>query len=106
MNINVRRVSIDNSLDSFINKQQILIVDDEIFNIEALKIYLESNFGIFGVDKICEYAMNGHAALEKVKQNVQSNNGIMCNYHLIFMDQNMPIMDGCDSTLQIRTYLE
>jgi len=31
---------------SLINDQQILIVDDEIFNIEALKMFLESNFGI------------------------------------------------------------
>jgi len=44
-------------------------------------------------------AMNGQAALEKVKQNVESNEGEFCNYHLIFMDQNMPILDGCDSTL-------
>jgi CheY-like chemotaxis protein len=50
--------------------------------------------------------MNGQAALDAVKQNVQSNGGNFCNFYLIFMDQNMPILDGCDSTLQIRDFLE
>ena len=50
--------------------------------------------------------MNGAQALQKVKQNVEANEESSCDYHLIFMDQNMPVLDGCDATHQIRSYLE
>ena len=86
-------------------KKQILIVDDEIFNIEAIKVILEHRFQINNIDRICDYSMNGEEAVQKVRQNVSSNNYLFCNYELILMDCNMPKMDGYESTDKIRTFL-
>ena len=37
--------------------------------------------------------------------NVKKNQGLSCDYELIFMDCNMPIMDGNKSTNLIRSFL-
>ena len=61
---------------SYINKnnlKKILIVDDEIFNIQAIKIILEHRFQMKSVDSITDYAMNGKEAIEKVANNVAQN---------------------------------
>ena len=49
--------------------------------------------------------MNGLIAFETIVKNVEKNNFERCDYHLILMDNNMPIMDGCDSSAKIRAYL-
>ena len=50
--------------------------------------------------------MNGEEALEMVKKDVeQIHKGENCSYELIFMDCNMPIMDGYQASKQIREYL-
>ena len=81
-----------------------MIVDDQIFNIEALRIVLEMVIQV-DVDKVCDKAMNGEEALQMVKDNVESNNDEFCNYSLILMDCNMPFMDGYEATGKIRQYL-
>ena len=53
--------------------KKILIVDDEIFNIQAIKIILEHRFQMKSIDTITEYAMNGKEAIEKVANNVAQN---------------------------------
>jgi CheY-like chemotaxis protein len=49
--------------------------------------------------------MNGLEAYEKVMENIETNKGLYCDFNLIFIDNNMPIMDGCDATLKIRKYM-
>ena len=70
-----------------------LIVDDDCFNILALK-FLLSQLGITS-----EFANNGKEAVEKVltKSNV---------YDVIFMDCQMPIMNGYEATTLLTTMMQ
>eukprot|EP00347_Sterkiella_histriomuscorum_P018274 403346138 len=74
---------------------QILIVDDNMFNLIPLEMILKEMFGL-QVDK----AFNGQEAVNMFNKNLQKTCCAM-RYKLIFMDLNMPIMDGYDSTTQI-----
>ena len=40
-------------------QKKILIVDDEIFNIEAIRIILEYHFDMNDISSFCDCAMNG-----------------------------------------------
>ena len=50
--------------------------------------------------------MNGRAAIDTVIANYEFNNFHSSDFHIIFMDSNMPIMDSFDSTLAIRNFLK
>ncbi|CAD8205393.1 unnamed protein product [Paramecium octaurelia] len=81
-----------------INKCQcanILIVDDNAFNIEVLKfLILKINSSL----KL-EFSLDGHTAIQMVK----SNRCNKCNgYNLIFMDIDMPTMNGIQATSIIK----
>ena len=80
---------------------KILIVDDEQYNIDALKIILKYHCNVDS-DSICDTAFDGKQALEAVQKNVDQYQGLFCEYELIFMDCNMPIMDGYEATNLIR----
>ncbi|CAD8112678.1 unnamed protein product [Paramecium sonneborni] len=73
----------------------ILIVDDNAFNIEVLKfLILKINSSL----KL-EYSLDGHSAIQMVKQNRCNK----CNgYDLIFMDIDMPTMNGIQATSIIK----
>ena len=74
--------------------EDILIVDDDAFNLLSLEMILK-NFHIR-----CLKAMNGKEAVEcVVNQNCSS---LRCRgFKLIFMDYQMPIMDGVESAKEI-----
>jgi len=78
---------------------KILIVDDEISNRRVLCNYCNR------VNIKSEEAINGLEALEKVEK---FNINFQCcsNYKLILMDSNMPLMNGEESSLKIRKYIE
>lgn len=81
-------------------EKRILIVDDQSFNINALIIILKHAIGIDPT--ICDKALNGLEALDKIINNVIENDYIHCNYELILMDCNMPFMDGYEAAQKIR----
>lgn len=77
----------------FINKsiQSILIVDDMIYNIIGLRSLFQQMTDInIDIDEV----HNGQQALDNVKKGKQ--------YDLIFMDVNMPVMDGFAATRKIK----
>ena len=84
--------------------KRILIVDDQLFNINALIIMLRC-FTTIKPEEVCDTAMDGLECLEKVKENIDKNQGTYCDYQIIFMDCNMPFMDGYQATGKVREML-
>jgi PAS domain S-box-containing protein len=67
--------------------QRILVVDDGQENRELVRLVLEE------VGLIVDEAANGQIAIDMARQT---------NYHLIFMDMQMPVLDGYEATIQLR----
>jgi CheY-like chemotaxis protein len=72
--------------------RKILIVDDEPYNLIALKIML-SKCGI--PEELIDRAYNGQEAYEMVQKAFKLK---QFSYGLIIMDCSMPIMDGYEAT--------
>ena len=102
-------IEIDSDSDSSNPSKRILIVDDLIFNIQALESILENKFNI--AKSSIDHALNGEEALEIISNDVvkrppliimENVNGgqvydplsVPSSYALILMDCNMPFMDG------------
>jgi CheY-like chemotaxis protein len=94
-----------NGLHRYSNLKKILIVDDQSFNVDAAIAILKYAIKLKDFQEICDFAYQGKEALDMVIKNVESNQKIYCNYELILMDCNMPIMDGYQATQKIRQYL-
>ena len=72
---------------------RILIVDDEPFNLIAVRVILNSIDP--SLDSLIDTSRNGLEALQASKKHL---------YGIIFMDCNMPIMDGYEATEKIREH--
>jgi signal transduction histidine kinase/CheY-like chemotaxis protein len=74
-----------------IQKPHLLLVDDNEINLKMLVVYMERLH--------CSYATatNGQQALEKYRASEQT-------FDYVLMDISMPIMDGFESTRQIRRF--
>lgn len=68
---------------------RVLLVEDNLLNQEVARFMLE-DFGL-----VVDVAENGERCLELLN----SANG---NYALIFMDMQMPVMDGLSATIEMR----
>ena len=81
------------------SQSEILVVDDNIFNLVTFQSILSLQFGVKS-DK----ALNGKHALTLFTSRLSLCP--LCKsckpYKLIFMDCNMPVMDGMEATVQIR----
>ena len=80
-------------------QKRILIVDDQTFNIQALKIILQHSVGIPNAESITDQSLNGKEAVDMVERNIEANNGTRCAYDMILMDCNMPVMDGYEASI-------
>jgi len=79
------------------NQARVLIVDDEIFNITVIENFCKS----LGIST--EKAFNGKEALNKLKL---CSTDSQAPIKLVFMDVNMPVMDGYEATLSIMNMIE
>lgn len=75
---------------------KVLIVDDIPYNQMGLNMLIKN---LDSVESI-EFAYNGREALEKVRAKIDQQPDEL--YHIIFMDVNMPEMDGIEATREIK----
>ena len=94
-----------NSNGAYLKNQRILIVDDQIFNLDAMMIILKHSIKIKDCHRVCDCVYDGQQALDKVIDNCFTNQNKRCDYKLILMDLNMPNMDGYQATIKIREFL-
>ncbi|CAD8175001.1 unnamed protein product [Paramecium pentaurelia] len=88
--------------NSVCNSNDILIVDDELFNLQILANIIR-NLNSHNQKYEITMAFNGYQALEKIKQK-RIQNCCCLGFKAILMDINMPIMNGWDCVKQIRIF--
>ena len=84
----------------FISTKQILIVDDEPFNLTAIMVVLKATARQLGfhsnfIDSIVDQELSGTQAVAQVIENKKE-------YRLIITDLSMPVMDGYETAIKIR----
>jgi CheY-like chemotaxis protein len=83
--------------DGIITDKRILIVDDQPYNTEALKILIGAILKR-DASEVCSVAYNGKEATEIVRKCLDLSTNGECCFKLILMDCNMPVMDGYEAT--------
>ncbi|CAD8114359.1 unnamed protein product [Paramecium sonneborni] len=81
---------------------RVLIIDDEYFNILSLQLLMQKH------KAKCDYAYNGKEALDKIMQKLEKGCNICQNkcYSLIFIDINMPILNGYQTVKEIKNLIK
>ncbi len=85
--------TIKNHLNTNIIEAKILIVDDDISNLDMFKLLLENFKYEYNINLDINTANNGYSAIDLCEVN---------DYNMIFMDINMPDIDGCTTTKIIK----
>lgn len=80
--------------------ERIMVVDDEEFCLTMMQSIL-FNLGIDTENRV-DFCITGLEALEKLKKAYEKND----SYAIIFTDFNMPVMNGIESVLNMRKFLE
>ena len=88
---------------SAVKVPQILVVDDDVFNISTMSMVLQK------CGYTCDTAFNGKQAIQKITER-QSQDQVSSTkskqYKLVFMDCNMPIMDGFEATRILKAKMQ
>ena len=84
-----------------VNKPRALLVDDTPSNTKMLKMLLQRE-GL-----VCDEAANGAIAVEMVRKTTRDRllGAASAGYNIVFMDCNMPVMDGLTATRTLRATL-
>lgn len=83
----------------YIKRDRIMVVDDEEFCLESLRVLLHKA----GVDlSRVDFCITGQEALTKIQKEYRDG----ANYKLILTDFMMPVMNGILSTANIRKFLK
>ena len=77
----------------------ILVVDDDLFNVSYLQNLLEA------LGWSSEFAGNGEDASNKVRKRLENKCCPKCKgFKLVFMDEQMPVLDGIGATKEIKSF--
>ena len=82
--------------------KRILICDDIDFNLQAIEALMTHSLGI-DYKRVCLTALSGKEAVEKLKRDLDAHDGKDSSIKLVLMDCQMPLMDGYDATIAIKT---
>ena len=84
----------DDEIQKSSDNRKILIVDDNLANIESLKIIIKYTLKL-DPETLCDTAINGSDAIDIIEKDMlEVHNGSKSSYALIFCDIQMPQMDG------------
>jgi len=75
----------------------VLIVDDEVFNIMVIENFCKTK------NIATERAFDGKEAIHKIKSSIKDGES---SFKVIFMDVNMPVMDGYETTHEIQNMVK
>ena len=83
-------------IDTTCSCKKVLIVDDTPYNVLAIQAQLKA----MGIESEATY--NGEEAIKKVCEESKAREICCQGYSLIFMDFNMPVLDGYEATRKIK----